>query len=260
MGLIYVNPQGPNGTPDPLAAAADIRETFARMAMNDEETVALVAGGHTFGKCHGVAEPSKYVGPEPEAASIEEQGLGWKNSFGSGKGVDTISSGIEGAWTTQPAKWTHEYLAIMFGYEWELTKSGAGAQQWTPKNNAGKGTVPDAHDPSRTHAPMMTTADLALRFDPIYEPIARRYLENPEEFADAFSRAWYKLTHRDMGPITRYLGALVPTETLLWQDPVPELAHDLVSEKDTAARRGKRGAYPPCAAERLGGQQPGHSQ
>ena len=235
MGLIYVNPEGPNGNPDPLASARDIRETFARMAMNDEETVALVAGGHTFGKCHGAGDPSEHVGPEPEAASIEVQGMGWQSTFGTGKGVDTISSGIEGAWTTQPANWNHEYLAILFGYEWELTKSAAGAQQWRPVNNGGEGTVPDAHDPSRTHAPMMTTADLALRFDPAYEPIAKRFLQNPDEFADAFARAWYKLTHRDMGPTTRYLGSLVPDEKLLWQDPVPELTHDTINDSESAA-------------------------
>ncbi len=226
MGLIYVNPEGPNGKPDPVAAAMDIRETFARMAMNDEETVALIAGGHTFGKTHGAADPVKYVGREPEGAPIEEQGLGWKNSFGSGKGVDTISSGLEGAWTTNPMKWDNNYLENLFGYEWELTKSPAGAHQWTPKGGAAAGTVPDAHDPKKKHAPIMLTTDLSLRMDPIYEKISRRFLEHPEEFADAFSRAWFKLTHRDMGPLSRYLGPLVPKEPLIWQDPVPAVDHD----------------------------------
>ena len=235
MGLIYVNPEGPNGTPDPVASARDIRETFARMAMDDEETVALVAGGHTFGKCHGAADPSQYVGPEPEGAPIEEQGLGWKNSFGSGKGVHTISSGIEGAWTTNPVKWDNDYLDILFKYEWELTKSPAGAHQWTPKDAAAKDTVPDAHDPSLRHAPMMTTADLALRMDPVYEKIARHFLANPPLLADAFARAWYKLTHRDMGPLARYLGPLVPKEELIWQDPVPAVDHVLVDAQDVAA-------------------------
>ena len=234
MGLIYVNPEGPNGKPDPVASARDVRETFARMAMNDEETVALVAGGHTFGKCHGAADPKQYVGPEPEAAPIEEQGLGWKNSFGSGKGVDTISSGVEGAWTTHPIQWDNDYLDILFKYEWELSKSPAGAHQWTPKDASAKGTVPDAHDPSLRHAPMMTTADLALRMDPAYEKIARHFLANPQEFADAFARAWYKLTHRDMGPLTRYLGPLVPKEVLIWQDPVPAVDHALVAAQDIA--------------------------
>ena len=235
MGLIYVNPQGPNGKPDPVASGRDIRETFARMAMDDEETVALVAGGHTFGKCHGAADPSKYVGPEPEGADITEQGLGWKSSFGSGSGVHAISSGIEGAWTTNPIQWDNDYLDILFKYEWELTKSPAGAQQWTPKNAAAKGTVPDAHDPSKRHAPMMTTADLALRMDPAYEKIARRFQKNPKQFADAFARAWYKLTHRDMGPVSRYLGPLVPNEELLWQDPIPALDHKTVGANDIAA-------------------------
>jgi catalase-peroxidase len=235
MGLIYVNPEGPNGNPDPVASARDIRETFARMAMDDTETVALVAGGHTFGKCHGAADPGQYVGPEPEGAGIEEQGLGWKNSFGSGKGVDTISSGIEGAWTTNPIQWDNDYLDILFKYEWVLTKSPAGAHQWTPKDASAAGTVPDAHDPSKRHAPMMTTADLALRMDPAYEKISRHFLANPQEFADAFARAWYKLTHRDMGPIARYLGKLVPTERLLWQDPIPPVDHPLVDAQDTAA-------------------------
>uniref|UniRef100_E6QHQ0 Catalase-peroxidase n=1 Tax=mine drainage metagenome TaxID=410659 RepID=E6QHQ0_9ZZZZ len=232
MGLIYVNPEGPNGNPDPVAAARDIRETFARMAMNDEETVALIAGGHTFGKAHGAADPNKYVGPEPEGAAIEEQGLGWKNSFGSGKGVDTISSGLEGAWTTNPIKWDNNYLENLFGYEWELTKSPAGAHQWTPKDASAAGSVPDAHDPSKKHAPVMFTTDLSLRVDPIYEKISRRFLEHPEEFADAFAKAWFKLTHRDMGPLSRYLGPLVPAEPLLWQDPVPAVDHALVGEAD----------------------------
>ncbi len=239
MGLIYVNPEGPNGKPDPIAAARDIRETFARMAMNDEETVALIAGGHTFGKTHGAAEPSKYVGPEPEGAGIEEQGLGWKNTFGSGKGVHTISSGLEGAWTTTPVKWSNNYLENLFGFEWELTKSPAGANQWRPKNGAGASTVPDAHDPSKRHAPTMLTTDLALRMDPIYEPISKRFLENPRELADAFAKAWYKLTHRDMGPHSRYLGPLVPAEPLLWQDPVPAVDHELIGEQDIAALKTK---------------------
>lgn len=235
MGLIYVNPEGPNGKPDPVAAARDIRETFARMAMNDEETVALIAGGHAFGKAHGAADPAKYVGPEPEAAGIEEQGLGWKNTFGSGNGADTITSGLEGAWTTNPVKWDNNYLENLFGYEWELTKSPAGAHQWTPKQASAAGTVPDAHDPSRRHAPMMFTTDLSLRMDPVYEKISKRFLENPQELADVFARAWYKLTHRDMGPVTRYLGALVPAEPLLWQDPIPTVDHELIGEQDIAA-------------------------
>jgi catalase-peroxidase len=239
MGLIYVNPEGPNGKPDPVAAARDIRETFARMAMNDEETVALIAGGHAFGKCHGAADPSKYVGPQPEGADIEEQGLGWKNTYGSGKGVDTISSGLEGAWTTNPVKWDNNYLDNLFGYEWELMKSPGGAFQWAPKNGAGAGTVPDAHDPSKRHAPMMATTDLALRMDPIYAPISKRFHENPDQLADAFARAWYKLTHRDMGPRSRYLGPLVPAEELLWQDPVPAVDHNLIDEQDIAALKGK---------------------
>ena len=221
MGLIYVNPEGPNGHPDPLAAARDIRETFARMAMNDEETVALIAGGHTFGKTHGAADPGKYVGPEPAAAPIEEQGLGWKNSLGTGNGVNTITSGLEGAWTTTPTRWSNNFFENLFEYEWELTKSPAGAQQWKPKGEAGKNSVPDAHDASKRHAPIMLTTDLALRFDPIYEKISRRYYEHPTQFADAFARAWFKLTHRDMGPVTRYLGNDVPAETLIWQDPLP---------------------------------------
>jgi catalase-peroxidase len=235
MGLIYVNPEGPNGKPDPLASAKDIRETFARMAMNDEETVALIAGGHTFGKAHGAADPAKYVGPEPEGAPIEQQGLGWKNSFGTGKGVHTISSGLEGAWTTSPAKWDNNFFDNLFGYEWELSKSPAGAFQWTPRDAAAAGSVPDAHDPTRRHAPMMLTSDLALRMDPIYAPISKRFHENPAAFADAFARAWYKLTHRDMGPRSRYLGPLVPAEPLLWQDPVPDATHGLVGEQDIAA-------------------------
>jgi len=239
MGLIYVNPEGPNGKPDPIAAAIDIRETFARMAMNDEETVALIAGGHTFGKTHGAADPNKYVGPEPEGAPIEEQGLGWKNSFGSGKGVDTISSGLEGAWTTNPVKWDNDYLEILFKYEWELTKSPAGAQQWIPKDGAGTGTVPDAHDRKKKHAPVMLTTDLSLRMDPIYEKISRRFLAHPQEFADAFAKAWFKLTHRDMGPVSRYLGPLVPRKPLLWQDPVPAVDHTLIGEKDIASLKAK---------------------
>jgi catalase-peroxidase len=239
MGLIYVNPQGPNGKPDPVAAARDIRETFARMAMNDEETVALIAGGHSFGKTHGAADADKYVGREPEAAGIEEQGLGWKNSFGSGVGSAAITSGLEGAWTTTPTKWSNNYLENLFGFEWELTKSPAGAHQWTPKGGAGAGTVPDAHDPKKRHAPFMLTTDLSLRMDPIYEPIARRFLKNPREFADAFAKAWYKLTHRDMGPRSRYLGPLVPKEPQIWQDPVPVVDHKLIAAKDIAALKAK---------------------
>jgi len=239
MGLIYVNPEGPNGKPDPIAATRDVRETFARMAMNDEETVALIAGGHTFGKTHGAAEPGKYVGPEPEGASIEEQGFGWKNTFGSGYGASTISSGLEGAWSTTPTKWSNNYLENLFGFEWELTKSPAGAHQWTPKGGAGAGTVPDAHDPSKRHAPFTLTTDLSLRMDPIYEPIARHFLEHPQELADAFAKAWFKLTHRDMGPHSRYLGPLVPAEPLLWQDPVPAVDHELIGEQDIAALKAK---------------------
>ncbi len=239
MGLIYVNPEGPNGNPDPLASARDIRETFARMAMNDEETVALIAGGHTFGKTHGAGDPNQYVGPEPEGAGIEEQGLGWKNSFGSGNGGYTITSGLEGAWTTTPAKWGNNFFENLFGYEWELTKSPAGAQQWKPKNGAGAGAVPDAHDSSTRHAPFMLTTDLALRMDPNYGPISRRFYENPDAFADAFARAWYKLTHRDMGPLARYLGPLVPAEELIWQDPIPAVSHELINEQDIAALKGK---------------------
>ena len=239
MGLIYVNPEGPNGKPDPLAAARDIRETFARMAMNDEETVALIAGGHTFGKTHGAAVPAQYVGAEPEGADIEDQGLGWKNKFGKGFGGDTIGSGLEVIWTTTPTKWSNNFFTNLFSYEWELTKSPAGAHQWTPKNGAGNATVPDAHDPSKRHAPSMLTTDLALRFDPAYEKISRRFYEHPDQFADAFARAWFKLTHRDMGPIPRYLGPLVPKETLLWQDPVPAVDHKLIREPDIAALKTK---------------------
>jgi catalase-peroxidase len=235
MGLVYVNPEGPNGEPNPLASARDIRETFARMAMNDVETVALVAGGHTFGKTHGAADPDQYVGPEPEGAPLEEQGLGWRNGYGSGKGRDAITSGIEVTWTPTPTTWDNSYLQTLFGYEWELTKSPAGANQWQPKDGAGANTVPDPEDSSLTRPPTMLTTDLALRLDPIYEPIARRFLERPEEFADAFARAWFKLTHRDMGPIQRYLGPLVPQETLLWQDPVPAISHELVGPEDVAA-------------------------
>ena len=291
MGLIYVNPEGPNGNPDPMASARDIRETFARMAMNDEETVALVAGGHTFGKMHGAGDPSKFVGPEPEAAPLQEMGLGWINSMGTGSGVDTISSGLEGAWTATPITWDNSYLETLFGYEWELTKSPAGAQQWIPTDPAAADLVPDAHDPSRRHAPVMTTADLALRFDPIYEPIARRFMENPDQFADAFARAWFKLLHRDMGPKSRYLGPEVPAEELIWQDPVPAVDHALVDATDVACAQGEgprlrphrlpagldrlgvgshlprhrqagrrqRRAHPPRAAVRLGGQQPGRA-
>jgi catalase-peroxidase len=231
MGLIYVNPEGPNGTPDPLASAHDIRETFARMAMDDEETVALTAGGHTFGKCHGAAG-EEYIGPAPEGASIEEQGLGWKNSFGSGKGEHTITSGVEGAWTTDPTTWDNGYFDVLLGYDWELTKSPFGAHQWTPTSASAKGTVPDAHNPAKSFAPMMTTADMALKLDPIYAPISKYFHENPEVFADVFARAWYKLTHRDMGPISRYLGNCVPSEELIWQDPVPAVTHELVDDKD----------------------------
>lgn len=234
MGLIYVNPEGPNGNPDPKAAAHDIRETFGRMAMNDEETVALIAGGHTFGKTHGAADPDQFVGIEPAGASIEEMSTGWKNTFGTGNAGDTITSGLEGAWTTSPTKWSHNFFENLFGFEWELFKSPAGAQQWRPKNGAGAGTVPDAHDPTKTHAPFMLTTDLALREDPAYEKISRRFFENPDEFADAFARAWYKLTHRDMGPIARYLGPEVPSEELIWQDPVPAVDHELINESDGA--------------------------
>ena len=239
MGLIYVNPEGPNGNPDPLGSARDIRETFARMAMDDEETVALTAGGHTFGKTHGAADPSQYVGPEPEGADLEHQGLGWINRFGSGKGVHAITSGLEGAWTPNPIKWDNGYFETLFGHEWELTKSPAGAHQWKPKGNAGAGTVPDAHDPNKRHQPMMSTADMAMRVDPAYEKISRRFMANPQQFADAFARAWFKLTHRDMGPRARYLGKLVPNEVLIWQDPVPAVDHALVDEKDIAALKAK---------------------
>ena len=239
MGLIYVNPQGPNGNPDPVAAARDIRETFRRMAMNDEETVALIAGGHTFGKTHGAADADEYVGPEPEGASIEEQGLGWKNSFGSGKGVHTITSGLEGAWTAAPIQWDNGFFENLFNYDWELVKGPGGAWQWTPKDESAQGTVPDAHDPSKTHAPMMLTTDLSLKADPVYAQISKRFYENPAEFADAFAKAWYKLTHRDMGPRTRYLGALVPEEPQLWQDPVPDVDYELIDGQDIAALKGK---------------------
>jgi catalase-peroxidase len=238
MGLIYVNPEGPNGNPDPLASARDIRETFARMAMNDEETVALVAGGHTFGKAHGAGDPT-LVGPEPEGAPIEQMGLGWKNSFGSGVGVHTTTSGIEGAWTPTPTQWDNTYFDMLFNYDWELTRSPAGAQQWTPSNPEAKGTVPDAHDPSRSHAPMMTTADMALRMDPVYEPISRRFHADPAAFADAFARAWFKLTHRDMGPVVRYLGADVPSEVLIWQDPVPNVNHPVIGAAEIADLKSK---------------------
>lgn len=235
MGLIYVNPEGSNGNPDPLAAAHDIRETFGRMAMNDEETVALIAGGHTFGKTHGAADPDKYVGREPAAAGIEEQGLGWKNTFRTGSGDDTIGSGLEVIWTTTPAKWSNDFFEHLFNYEWELTKSPAGAHQWTPKEGAGAGTVPDAHDPSKSHSPSMLTTDLSLRMDPIYGPISKRFYENPDEFADAFARAWFKLIHRDMGPKSRYLGPEVPAEELIWQDPIPNVSHELIDDKDIAS-------------------------
>ena len=239
MGLIYVNPEGPNGKPDPIAAARDIRETFARMAMNDEETVALIAGGHTFGKTHGAAVPAQYVGAEPEGAPIEEQGFGWKNKFGKGHGGDTIGSGLEVIWTTTPTKWSNNFFTNLFSYEWELTKSPAGANQWTPKNGKGNGTVPDAHDPAKHHSPSMLTTDLSLRFDPAYEKISRRFYEHPDQFADAFARAWFKLTHRDMGPLPRYLGPLVPKEELIWQDPVPAVDHKLIGEKEIAALKEK---------------------
>ena len=239
MGLIYVNPEGPNGNPDPVAAARDIRETFRRMAMNDEETVALIAGGHTFGKTHGAANPEKYVGPEPAGAGIEEQGLGWKSSFGTGKGGDTIGGGPEVTWTTTPTKWSNNFFENLFGYEWELTKSPAGAKQWVAKNGGGTATIPDAHDPSKSHAPTMLTTDLSLRFDPAYEKISRRFYENPHEFADAFARSWFKLTHRDMGPRTRYLGPEVPKEDLIWQDPIPAVTHKLIDDKDIAELKKK---------------------
>jgi catalase-peroxidase len=238
MGLIYVNPEGPDGNPDPVASGLDVRETFARMAMNDEETVALVAGGHTFGKCHGAGDAAQ-VGPEPEATGIEEQGLGWKSSFGSGHGGDTISSGIEGAWKPHPTRWDMGYLKVLLKYDYELVKSPAGAHQWLAKDVAEEDMIADAHDPSKKHRPMMTTADLSLKFDPIYAPISQRFLENPEEFADAFARAWFKLTHRDMGPRSRYLGPEVPAEDLIWQDPVPAVDHELIDEKDVAGLKGK---------------------
>ena len=237
MGLIYVNPEGPNGNPDPLASARDIRVTFGRMAMNDEETVALIVGGHTVGKCHGAADP-QYLGPEPEAAPIEEQGLGWKNTFGRGRGADTLTSGLEGAWTNEPTKWDNGYLNNLFLYDWELTTSPAGAKQWTPKNPSARGTVPDAHDPSKRHAPMMLTSDLALRVDPIYGPIAKRFHENPDQLAEAFAKAWFKLLHRDMGPVSRYLGPWIP-EPQLWQDPVPPVDHELTTDKDVHSLKGK---------------------
>ncbi|MBM3432928.1 MAG: catalase/peroxidase HPI [Bacteroidetes bacterium] len=239
MGLIYVNPEGPNGNPDPIAAARDIRETFGRMAMNDEETVALIAGGHTFGKTHGASDPSKYVGPEPAGATIEEQSMGWKNTFGKGHSEDTITSGLEGAWTTTPTQWSNNYFENLFGFEWELTKSPAGAHQWKPKGNAGANTVPDAHDASKKHAPIMLTTDVALRMDPAYEKISRRFYENPDQFSDAFARAWFKLTHRDMGPRARYLGPDVPAEELIWQDPVPAVDHPLVEQKDIVELKAK---------------------
>jgi catalase-peroxidase len=239
MGLIYVNPEGPNGIPDPVAAAKDIRDTFARMAMNDEETVALIAGGHTFGKTHGAANPDKHVGPEPAAAGIEEQGLGWKNTYGSGKAGDTITSGLEGAWTSTPTKWSNNFFWNLFGYDWELTKSPAGAHQWRPKGGAGADSIPDAHDPSQRHAPFMLTTDLSLRFDPAYEKISRRFYENPDEFADAFARAWFKLTHRDMGPRACYLGLEVPDEELIWQDPIPAVNHVMINDQDIAALKSR---------------------
>ena len=239
MGLIYVNPEGPNGNPDPLKSAIDIRETFGRMAMNDYETVALIAGGHTFGKTHGAADADQYVEAEPAGARIEQMSMGWKNNYGSGKGEHTITSGLEGAWTTTPTRWSNNYFENLFGYDWELTKSPGGAQQWTPKGGAGAGTVPDAHNPDKSHAPMMLTTDIALRMDPVYEPISRHFYENPDEFADAFARAWFKLTHRDMGPIERYLGSEVPEETLIWQDPVPKVDHVLIDEKDEATIKSK---------------------
>ncbi|WP_462252432.1 catalase/peroxidase HPI, partial [Ferruginibacter sp.] len=239
MGLIYVNPEGPNSNPDPLASARDIRETFGRMAMNDEETVALIAGGHTFGKTHGAADPGKYVAAEPAAAGIEEQSLGWKNTYGSGNAGDTITSGLEGAWTTTPTKWSNNYFENLFGYDWELTKSPAGAHQWKPKDNAGAGLVPDAHDPAKRHAPFMLTTDIALKADPAYEKISRHFFENPDQFADAFARAWFKLTHRDMGPRVRYLGKEVPAEELIWQDPVPVVTYELINDADIAALKSK---------------------
>ncbi len=239
MGLIYVNPEGPNGNPDPVGAARDIRETFGRMAMNDYETVALIAGGHTFGKTHGAADPVEYVGAEPEGASMEEMGFGWKNTFGSGNAGDTITSGIEGAWTQTPTKWSNLYFENLFSYDWEVTKSPAGAHQWKPKDDAGAGTIPDAHDPAKSHAPFMLTTDIALKVDPAYEKISRHFYENPEELADAFARAWFKLTHRDMGPKSRYLGPEVPEEDLIWQDPVPAVTHELINDQDVAELKDK---------------------
>jgi catalase-peroxidase len=238
MGLIYVNPEGPDGKPDPVAAAHDIRETFGRMAMNDEETVALIAGGHTFGKTHGAA-PASHVGPDPEAAGLESQGLGWSNSFGNGKAGDAITSGLEVTWTSTPTKWSNSFFTNLFGYDWELTKSPAGAHQWTPKNGAGAGTVPHSHDPSKRISPSMLTTDLALKFDPAYEKISRRFFENPDEFADTFARAWFKLTHRDMGPRARYLGPEVPAEELIWQDPIPAVNHALIDAQDIASLKSK---------------------
>ena len=238
MGLIYVNPEGPDGNPDPIAAARDIRETFKRMAMNDEETVALIAGGHTFGKTHGAA-PATHVGPEPEAAGIEEQGLGWRNSFGKGSGGDTITSGLEVTWTSTPTKWSNNFFWNLFSFEWELTKSPGGAHQWKPKNGAGAGTIPDAHDKSKRQEPRMLTTDLSLKLDPVYEKISRRFFEDPDAFADAFARAWFKLTHRDMGPLARYLGPEVPKEELIWQDPIPAVKHKLIDDKDIAALKNK---------------------
>ena len=239
MGLIYVNPEGPNGNPDPAGAARDIRETFGRMAMNDEETVALIAGGHTFGKTHGAADPMEYIGAEPEGAAMEEMGMGWKNTYGRGNAGDTITSGLEGAWTSTPAQWSNYYFENLFNYDWEVTKSPAGAYQWQPKDGAGAGTIPDAHDPNKSHAPFMLTTDIALKVDPEYEKISRRFLENPDAFADAFSRAWFKLTHRDMGPKVRYLGPEVPEEDLIWQDPIPAVDHELIDEQDIAALKAK---------------------
>ena len=239
MGLIYVNPEGPNGNPDPIAAAHDIRETFGRMAMNDEETVALIAGGHTFGKTHGAADPDKYIDKAPAESSLEEQSFGWKNTYGSGNAGDTISSGLEGTWTTTPTKWSNNFFENLFGYEWELTKSPAGAHQWKPKGGKGEGTVPDAHDASKSHTPIMLTTDLSLREDPAYLKISKRFLDNPNEFADSFARAWYKLTHRDMGPITRYLGKEVPKEALIWQDPVPSSTSPIIDKRDISLLKDK---------------------
>ena len=264
MGLIYVNPEGPNGNPDPVAAARDIRETFGRMAMNDEETLALIVGGHTFGKCHGAVNP-EYIGPEPEASPIEQQGIGWRNTSGSGKGADALTSGLEGAWTSAPTKWDNGYLDNLFGYEWELTASPAGANQWTPTDPSARGTVPDAHDPSKKHAPMMLTTDLALKVDPVYAPIAKSFHENPDKLAAAFAKAWYKLLHRDMGPLSRYLGPWIP-EPQLWQDPVPDVDHQLVGDADIACPQGpaaRLGTVPrPAGHHRMGigGELPRHRQ